>query len=354
MSLFRTLFACLLIMMLALAGCGEGPGDDDDSSIGDDDDDSTASDDDDSTASDDDDSASGDDDDSASGDDDDSASGDDDDSASGTNPCASQVLLGTGLELDLSFEDGSGSTAADGSGNGRHATLHGNPTWASGYCGGGLSFDGTDDWAVVAGVLGAHTETSVTLEAWVYIPSAAPWSGVPQILGGGIITPQLDTGSTNNYRLTLNNTNDGQFWGRVETLNPNTNSTTFGVIETAPYGPIPFPVAQWTHLALTYGPISPTDPDRIVRLFVNSVERANNAVGNPPPASGPPTGTQPPLLPAADLGIAGWNEIGNAFFEGMVDDVRVWSEVRAPDQICEDGRGTFDYNINPPIGACFY
>ena len=38
MSLFRTLFACLLIMMLAVTGCGEGPGDDDDSSIGDDDD----------------------------------------------------------------------------------------------------------------------------------------------------------------------------------------------------------------------------------------------------------------------------------------------------------------------------
>ncbi len=345
MSLFRTLFACLLIMMLALAGCGEGPGDDDDddstasddddSTVSDDDDstvsdddDSTVSDDDDSASGDDDDSASGDDDDSASGDDDDSASGDDDDSASGTNPCASQVLLGTGLELDLSFEDGSGSAAADGSGNGRHAALHGNPTWASGYCGGGLSFDGTDDWAVVAGVLGQHTRASVTLEAWVYIPTAAPWStSVPQILGGGFITPQLDTGSTNNYRLYLNNNGNGRFAGRVETGNP---GATIGSIETAYYGPNPFPAAQWTHLALTYGPEFITHGDHIVRLFVNAVEQANNAVTNPTES----------LLDASDLGIAGWNEIGNAFFEGMVDDVRVWSEIRGPIEICEDSRGT--------------
>ena len=327
MSLFRTLFACLLIMMLALAGCGEGPGDDDDSSIADDDDDSTASDDDDSTASDDDDSAGGDDDDSAAGDDDDSAAGDDDDSSS-ANPCASQILVGPGLELDLSFEDGSGNTAADGSGNGRDAILHGSPTWASGYCGGGLSFDGTDDWAVVEDVLGQHTRASVTLEAWVYIPTTAPWStGAPQILGGGFITPALDTGSTNNYRLSLNNNGTGRFFGRVETGNP---GATIGTIESAIYQPNPFPAAQWTHLALTYGPEFITHGGHIVRLFVNAVEQANNAVTNPTES----------LLDAADLGIAGWNEIGNAFFEGMVDDVRVWSEIRGPIEICEDSRGT--------------
>ena len=47
-----------------------------------------------------------------------------------------------------------------------------------------------------------------------------------------------------------------------------------------------------------------------------------------------------PLLPATDLEIGGWNQIENAFFEGMVDDVRVWSELRGPIEICEDSRGT--------------
>ena len=278
MTLYRTLFACLLIMMLSLVGCGENPGDDDDSAAGDDDD------------------------------------------SSGANPCASQILIGPGLELDLSFEDGSGSSAADSSGNGRHATLSGNPTWASGYCGGGLSFDGTDDWALVAGVLGSHTAASVTLEAWVYIPTAAPWStGAPNIMSGG---------TANNYRLSLNNFGTGRFFGRVETVNP--NSSTVGVIEAAIYEPIPFPAGQWTHLALTYGPEFVTHGDHIVRLFVNAVEQANNAVDNP----------TLPLLPATDLEIGGWNQIENAFFEGMVDDVRVWSELRGPIEICEDSRGT--------------
>ena len=345
MSLYSILLAAVMTLMFGLPSCVPATSDDDDSAASDDDDattsddDDTTADDDDSATSDDDDSATSDDDDSATSDDDDdtsddddSATSDDDDDTSGPDPCATQILVGSGLELDLSFEDGSGSAAADASGHARNAVLHGNPTWAIGYCGGGLSFDGSDDWALVAGVLGAHTESSVTLEAWVFIPTAAPWStNVPQILSGG---------TANNYRLSLNNHGAGRFFGRVETVDPATNSPTFGVIESAIYEPIPFPVVRWTHLALTYGPVSATDPDHIVRLFVNAVEQANQAVGNP----------TMPLLPAADLEIAGWNQIGNSFFEGLVDDVRVWSTVRAPDEICEDGRGSFEYATN----TCLY
>ena len=72
-----------------------------------------------------------------------------------------------------------------------------------------------------------------------------------------------------------------------------------------------------------------------MRLFVNAVEQAN-AVTVSPVTSVNDTF----LLDASDLGIADWNELSNAFFEGMVDDVRVWSEIRGPIEICEDSRGT--------------
>ena len=288
---------------------------DDDDSTGDDDD--SAGDDDDS-AGDDDDSA-GDDDDSA-GDDDDSA-GDDDDSTPPPNPCSSQPLDPTNLELDLNFEDGAGSLAVDNSSHGRDAVLSGSPVWDSGYCGGGLSFDGVDDWALVSGVLGAHTAGSVTLEAWVWIPTAAPWSsGVPHILTGG---------TENNYRLSLNNNGTGRIFGQFETVNP---GGSLGVIERAIYTPNPFPAGVWTHLALTYGPEFVTTGDHIVRLFVNGNEEANNVADNP----------TMPLLAATDLEIAAWNQFSNSFFEGKVDDVRVWSMLRGPIEICEDGRGTFN------------
>ncbi len=40
------------------------------------------------------------------------------------------------------LDEGSGTTAYDSSGNGRHGTLLGNPQWVTGKIGGALEFDG--------------------------------------------------------------------------------------------------------------------------------------------------------------------------------------------------------------------
>ncbi|MHC4168510.1 MAG: hypothetical protein ACYSWQ_16280 [Planctomycetota bacterium] len=44
------------------------------------------------------------------------------------------------------FDEGSGTTAFDSSGNGNDGTLNGGPNWVVGYLGGALEFDGSDDW----------------------------------------------------------------------------------------------------------------------------------------------------------------------------------------------------------------
>ena len=72
------------------------------------------------------------------------------------------------------FDEGSGQTAYDASGEGNDGTLGAtssseatDPTWTSGKEGGGLSFDGTDDY------VGSGSDTSldiingITLEAWI-------------------------------------------------------------------------------------------------------------------------------------------------------------------------------------------
>ncbi|KPK37787.1 MAG: hypothetical protein AMJ65_13795, partial [Phycisphaerae bacterium SG8_4] len=42
------------------------------------------------------------------------------------------------------FDEASGTTAYDSSGNGNHGTLIGNPQWVAGKIGGALDFNGTD------------------------------------------------------------------------------------------------------------------------------------------------------------------------------------------------------------------
>jgi hypothetical protein len=69
-------------------------------------------------------------------------------------------LLPSGLDGYWSFDEGAGTAAADGSGEGRDAAFrNGEPTWVAGKSGGALAFDGDDD---------------LTVSGWKGISGAAP------------------------------------------------------------------------------------------------------------------------------------------------------------------------------------
>ncbi len=70
-----------------------------------------------------------------------------------------------GLVAAYAFDEGSGTTAVDVSGNGRTGSVTG-ATWATGRYGGALSFDGTNDHVGLP-ALGTFYNTAFTLEAWV-------------------------------------------------------------------------------------------------------------------------------------------------------------------------------------------
>src|SRR5437660_483566 len=70
------------------------------------------------------------------------------------------------------FEEGSGTTTLDASGNHLAGTLS-NAAWAAaGRYGGALSFNGTSSWVTVADSALLHLTTGMTVEAWVR-PAAA-------------------------------------------------------------------------------------------------------------------------------------------------------------------------------------
>ena len=85
-------------------------------------------------------------------------------------PGAGAVPPTNGLVGYWAFDEGSGTTATDGSGNGRTGSLQYGPTWAaSGACrvGGCLSFDGVDDYVRVADVAALRLTGDLTISAWI-------------------------------------------------------------------------------------------------------------------------------------------------------------------------------------------
>ena len=71
----------------------------------------------------------------------------------------------SGLRAAYGFDDGSGTTAVDSSGNNNTATVVGGG-WTNGHYGGAVSLNGTTNEVDLAG-LGTFYKTGFTLEAWV-------------------------------------------------------------------------------------------------------------------------------------------------------------------------------------------
>ena len=87
-------------------------------------------------------------------------------SAVGAGSRGASSASSSGLVAAYSFNDGSGTTSADVSGNGHPGTISGASWTNDGRYGGALSFDGTDD-RVDLGSLGTFYQSGFTMEAWV-------------------------------------------------------------------------------------------------------------------------------------------------------------------------------------------
>lgn len=76
---------------------------------------------------------------------------------------------GPGLQVCLKFDESSGDTAADSSGNGREGTLHGGAVLraGAGWFGGAVELDGTDDYIEVDGYRGVTGSKARTVGFWV-------------------------------------------------------------------------------------------------------------------------------------------------------------------------------------------
>jgi hypothetical protein len=142
-------------------------------------------------------------------------------------------IAGTKLHTWLPFDDASGTTANDASGNGHIATLAGGATWATGRQGQGtaLALNGNGAYASLPANV-VDTVGDFTIAAWVVYNGGATWSRI------------FDFGTNTLHYMFLSPRTARGTMGFVVTLNG-------GNGEIRVDAPMPLPGSQWLHVAVT-------------------------------------------------------------------------------------------------------
>ena len=200
-----------------------------------------------------------------------------------------------GLVAAYSFDEGSGTVAADASGTGNNGTVNGATWTAAGKNGGALSFDGAND--LVSRADNATLDvTRVTIEAWVNPSALSGWRSVVLKEGNDALAYALYAHDNGPRPAAYVNT--GQAADR----------RTEGVTA--------LPLNTWTHLAMTFDGAT-------LRLYVNGVlARSRAFTGNIVNRPG-------------QLAIGG-NNVWGEWFAGLIDDVRIYNRALTVAEIQAD------------------
>jgi hypothetical protein len=205
-------------------------------------------------------------------------------------PPASSGLVGA-----WGFNEASGSTAADASGNGNAGTIANATHTTTGKFGGALSFNGTNASVTIPDSASLDLTSGMTLEAWVD-PTAvgSAWRSVILKEQPADLIYALYAGNAKQKAATdVFTTADKQLSGTTNT-----------------------PLNTWTHLAATYDGAT-------LRLYVNGVQKASKAVTGAIKTS------------TGNLRIGG-NSIWGEWFAGQIDEVRVYDKALTAAQIQAD------------------
>jgi regulation of enolase protein 1 (concanavalin A-like superfamily) len=207
-----------------------------------------------------------------------------------------QTLANTGVAY-LKFNESSGNTAADSTGDGWTGTLVNSPTWAAGKLGNAVSLNGSSQYVTLpTGVV--NGQTTCTLASWVYLNSVSNWARI------------FDFGSgTGTYMfLTPKNGNNGKIRFAI--------TTSSGAGEQQIDGAATLGTGGWHHVAVVLNGSTGT-------LYVDGAQVGQN------------TGM---TLTPSSLGATAQNYIGKSqwndpYLSGIVDDFHIYSSALTAGQI---------------------
>jgi hypothetical protein len=209
------------------------------------------------------------------------------------------------------FDEGTGSALTDGSGNVNTGIVSGAIWTAQGKFGRALDFDGVNDWVTIADSATLDLTTGMTVEAWVYPTANAGDSWTTVLIkerAGGEVFSLYASADTNTPSVYV-----------VSAGQPNTPLDARGTS--------PLPLNAWTHLAATYDGTT-------LRLYTAGIEVASRAVGGP-------------LLTSTGALRIGGNAVWGEFFQGRIDEVRVYDRALTQAEIVAD----MNAPVNDPSSA---
>ena len=205
----------------------------------------------------------------------------------------------SGLVAAYAFNEVTGTTVADVSGNGNTGTLSG-ATWStSGKYANALSFNGSSALVSVADSASLDLTTGMTLEAWV--------------------NPSSTSGA---WRDVIYKSNDIYY---LEGSSPQGQSPAMGgTFSPSPlYGTAALAANTWSHLAATYDGTT-------MRLYVNGTQVASQAQ----------TGTIQTSTGAFSIG---GDSLYGQYFAGLIDEIRIYNRALSAGEIQTD--------MNTPVGS---
>ena len=199
------------------------------------------------------------------------------------------------LVAQWKLDDGAGTTALDSSGNGNNGTLVGNPRWGAGKLGGALDFDGNGDYVDCGNAQIFSITDAFTLTVWInWRTRTGDWQ---TIIAKG----------DNTWRLARN--------GSGTTVD-------FGFTDGGPRGWLSVatardvPLNEWHHVTATI------DKVEGAKIYLDGVLDGTN-----PDTGGITTGgTNYPVRIGENAQAQG------RFWNGLIDDVRIYKRVLAADR----------------------
>ena len=198
-----------------------------------------------------------------------------------------------GLVAAYGFEEASGTAVVDASPNRLAGTISGAVRTANGRHGRAVLFDGIDDWITIADAPALDLAT-MTIEAWVKPTTLSGWRSVLM---------KEDVG-TLSYALYAHD-ND-----------PHPAATIRVDGDVSAVGTSALPLGAWTHVAATFDGAQ-------LQFFVNG------ALVDTRPAAGA-------LEPTAGALRIGGNAVWGEYFDGVIDEVRIYNRALAPADIVRD------------------
>ncbi len=220
----------------------------------------------------------------------------------------------TGLLAHWRFDEGTGTSAADSSGNDRTGTLVNGAGWAVGQAGSAVNLDGINDHVSVPNL--DVTGSSVTIAAWVNLAS-------------------LPTGNDVRFISKANDSTEGGHWWMLgHTYNGNHRLRfrlkTGGVTTTLIASSGNLAANTWFHAAATYD-------GSAMRLYLNGVEVGSNAKSGVIDVN-----------PAVAVNLA-CNPEGNGHLPGRLDEVRIYERTLSQTEIQQVMNGSVVTDTTPPI-----